>query len=149
MGAVSLSLVNMQKETEDENLKAAGVREENLKKLTNLVSSAETSFSRMERKIEEYPRQVERHLEKLSLESEKRAKVEKWRLILLSALLVTVSFAAGFGGWKIHEKWGGPPLNLTEMERFAIYLSDYHEEELKKYMMDFQVWKRKNDLKKK
>ena len=136
MGGVSLSLLELQTSAKVQSETAEQARQESLAQMRALTDSAKTLFSATANVIERYPAKVDQHLATLSEESERRARLEKWKLYGGLVLLVSVSSLSAWGGWKQREKWSQE--NPSPYEQLARYVESNYPEAAKKYWKAYQ-----------
>jgi hypothetical protein len=153
MGAVSLSLVVMQKELAGQSAKGEQTSQETLAQMQAFFASARNSFDGMARTIERYPAQVDQHLARLDEESARRTREaerqryrQKWWLYggLLAAVIA--SSLSAWGGWSWQESYRKD--HPTETEAFADYMVREHPQVTKKYWQLYKAEQAKSATRK-
>ena len=152
LGAASISLVELQRETSALVKATESARVETLERMNGLVESARRSFVNMERQIENNGFAIQTQLGEVRAESTKRAAREKWQLRVFGVAGLSACLIAGWAGWKVKE-WrvekaaAEERVALRKSELFGMYLLEVHPKEAEKYWQAFQGWAAKNEIK--
>ena len=152
LGAASISLVELQRETSALVKATESARVETLERMNGLVESARRSFVNMERQIENNGFAIQTQLGEVRAAASKRAGQEKWQLRAFIVGGLTACLLAGWAGWRVKE-WRAETaaaeerVALRKSELFGMYLLEVHPKEAEKYWKAFQSWAAKNEIK--
>jgi hypothetical protein len=153
LGAASISLVELQRETSALAERTESARVETLERMNGLVESARRSFGSMERQIESNGLAIQQQLGEVRAAAAKRAAQEKWQLRAFIVAVLTVFLLSGWGGWSL-KAWRAETAAaeeraaLRKSELFGMYLLEIHPKEADKYWRAFQSWTEKNGINK-
>ena len=153
VGALSLSMVGMEKEFTHQCGRADMARQEDLRQLKELEKLVERSLKDLVDRVMGYPVQVEMQLSRLREESKVREMALQRLYQFLLGATVVVCLIGGFLGWQVHENLMGPKESdqrteaiRTERALLGEYLQSEQPDILKKQWPRYQDWLVKNGV---